>query len=261
MTILGLDISSSSTGWSLLEDDKLLDYGLVKPEGVMNTTQRLYFFGNEIKKIIERCEPGEIAIEETILVRGPKIMRVMARFSGVALFQAYSYQKRDVKTYEPQVWKKCLGLKGNANKPSVQLFICEKFKLLEVDKIKEYAQELEQAEIDKVDLRRGSKKELITFQKEIIKFEKNSKLFKRNVKKKKKKEITEEDNKMIDENELKFKDMKVEYSSNKKEVNKRAKNIDKRIEQVSMNIYSDCGINPDIADSIGVALTCIDETK
>ena len=261
MIILGLDISSSSSGWALLDNEKLVDYGLVKPEGAMSTTQRLYFFGNEIKKIIERCTPDEIAIEETILVRGPKIMRVLARFSGVALFQAYSYQKRDVKTYEPQVWKKRLGLQGLAIKPVVQLFICDKFDLLSSDKIEEYKNELKQVDIDKVDLRKGSKKELKQLENEILAFDKSAKEFKRMVKKKKKKEVNEEELKKIDEDVITLKEMKTNLSVKKKEVNAKIRDIDKRIEQVSMNVYSDCGINPDIADSIGVALTCLDETK
>jgi len=106
MKVLGLDTSSNSTGWALVEDNKLLEYGLIKPEGAMETLQRLYFFGNEIKKIIEKYEPDEITLEEIILVHGPRTMKVLARFSGVALFQAYSYQKRDIRMYEPQVGRK-----------------------------------------------------------------------------------------------------------------------------------------------------------
>ena len=138
---MGLDVSSHSTGWNVVEkstDLKLLGYGLIQNDSLMSQTQRLYFQGNELRKIIEKFCPDEIGIEETILVRGPKIMRTLSRFSGVAIFQAYSYQKKDVHMFEPSSWKKILGVGGNAKKAEVQLEVCSQFKLLTQKQIEIY---------------------------------------------------------------------------------------------------------------------------
>jgi Holliday junction resolvasome RuvABC endonuclease subunit len=213
MKILGLDVSSHSTGWGIIDSDKintkLIGYGLIRNDNSMGQTQRLYFQGNELKKIIEKFCPDHIGIEETILVRGPKIMRTLARFSGVALFQSYSYQKKEIFCFEPSAWKKTLGVGGNATKAEVQTEICSRFNLLtpkQIDDYKKIFSTIEQAVSTMRLLCKGQK--------------------------------------------LKRKD-----------VNKKIKEIEKQYETVSTNIYSDCGINSDIADSIAVALAVLNEIR
>lgn len=262
MKFLGLDVSSSSTGWNVVEADKdskkLVDYGLISPVGNMGVTQRLYFFGNELKKLIDKHQPDEIAIEETILVRGPKIMRTLARFGGVAIFLAYSYQKREVSLYEPSMWKKSLGIKGNAKKPEIQLKICEVFSLTDKQKIDTYLDELHRIEeADKAASgNEGFKKE----EADIKQAEKTLKKHKSEFKRKKKKEITEQDSKDLEIEENALNERKLKFKESKKAFRDIEREIDKRYEKMSMDIYSDCGINPDIADSIGITLKLVNET-
>jgi len=141
MKILGLDVSSNSTGWNVIEtvpSEKLVGYGIIRSDSSMGPTQRLYFQGNELKKVIDKYCPDEIGIEETVLVRGPKIMRILARFSGVALFQSYSFRKKEIHCFEPSAWKKTLGIGGNAVKAEVQLAICSRFSLMTEKQIEDY---------------------------------------------------------------------------------------------------------------------------
>ena len=51
-----------------------------------------------------------------------------------------------------------------------------------------------------------------------------------------------------------------EHKTIKKEYKKKKKAIDDEYIKISRDIYSDSGINSDIADSIGVTLKAIDET-
>lgn len=156
---MGLDVSSNCTGWGLIESNpiqktlSLIGYGLIRGDSIMGTTQRLYFQGNELKKIIEKHVPDEIGIEETILVRGPKIMRTLARFSGVAIFQAYSFQKKEISVFPPSLWKKTLGIGGDATKAEVQLDICSRFNLLTQKQIDEYKQIFEKIQQDVSDFK------------------------------------------------------------------------------------------------------------
>jgi crossover junction endodeoxyribonuclease RuvC len=213
MKIMGLDVSSHSTGWNIIEaisdDIKIVGYGLIRCDSSMGPTQRLYFQGNELKKQIEKFCPDQIGIEETILVRGPKIMRTLARFSGVAIFLAYSYQKKEIHVFEPSLWKKNLGIGGNATKSEVQLEICSRFSLL-------------------------SQKQIDTY-KEVFK--------------------------SIEESVTSLKITAKQQKTPKKELNKKIKEIEKMYDKVSTDIYSDCGINNDIADSFGVSLAVLNEIK
>jgi crossover junction endodeoxyribonuclease RuvC len=264
MNFLGLDISSSSTGWNIVEVDngnkKLINYGLISPIGNMGVTQRLYFFGNELRKIIDKYQPDEIAAEETILVRGPKIMRTLSRFSGVALFLAYSYQKREICTYEPSMWKKDLGLRGSAEKPEIQLKICESFNLMEKDKIEKYSNEFNSILEQKNKVRKEEHKEVQQLNKANSKLEATFIKSKREFNKKKKKEKTEEVEKNLKELELELQLKKEILKTKKKNLQDLEREVSKKIEKMSTDIYSDSGVNPDIADSIGVTLKIIHET-
>jgi Holliday junction resolvasome RuvABC endonuclease subunit len=268
--ILGIDISSSSTGWALLENDKdvvLKEYNLIKPAGSMSVSQRLYFFGNEIKKVIEKHNPTEIVIEETVLVRSPGTMRTLASFRGVALFAAYSYQKREVTTYEPPNWKKIIGLKGMAKKPEIQLFICEKFKLLEPKKIEEYRKILiENGE--KMDNFKKIKRQNVKFLENMLaeftkKCENGDVVLKIEtdlgvIEIGEEPELTKDGD--VKKNAIKkcCKEITNKYIKLVKLQNREA---EKKFEQVSVNIYSDTGVNDDIADAIGVALAKCCEGK
>lgn len=254
---LGLDVSSASTGWCVVEvgnEKRLVEYGLIRPEGGMGVTQRLYFFGNELKKVIDKYQPNEIAMEETILVRGPKIMRVLSRFSGVAIYLAYSYQKRELALYEPPAWKKSLGLSGHAKKPEIQLKVCEAFRLIDGEKVKDYQKQLDQCEEDLKNVKSNQCKITKTMELEVNEARKQFEKYKKDLKKKKKNERTEEDDKLLEnmENDLKTK-IKT-YKEQKKESNGATKEVEKKYEKVSLDIYSDSGINSDIADSCGIIL-------
>ena len=278
---LGLDISSSSTGWNIVEvrgkSQHLVEYGLISPVGSMGVTQRLYFFGNELNKLIEKFQPHEIAVEETILVRGPKIMRTLSRFSGTALFLAYSYQKREIATYEPSSWKKNLGLKGNAKKPEIQLKVCERFDLIDRYKIGEYQLILD----DLIEKEKRYKKESTL---NVKKEEANLKYLEKVIKKdksdlkkaekfaSKKRGLSEEEieerqesyklqEDFFKQKEINFKKEKEDFKQRKKEYRDVLREISKGFEKVSIDIYSDSGINADIADSVGVTLKAIDEKK
>lgn len=275
---MGLDISSSSTGWNIVDVDKdekkLIEYGLICPVGSMGVIQRLYFFGNECKKLIDKFEPNEIAIEETVLVRGPKIMRTLARFSGVALFLAYSYQKREISTFEPSSWKKTIGLGGNAKKPEIQLKICEEFSLIDKTKYDNYQNVIENLKVLEKSLKKPSNfkgreikiKHLEKKQKRL-----NSELKKKEKESNKKRGLSESEikrrkqefeelKKATDEKENELKQIKNDFKKTKKERKEKVKSVTKSFEKISVDIYSDSGINADIADSIGVSLAAIYET-
>jgi Holliday junction resolvasome RuvABC endonuclease subunit len=213
MKIMGLDVSTQSTGWSVL---KLIDnnisvvaYGLIRGEKTMSTIQRLHLLGNELKKTIELHNPDEIGIEEIAFMRGPKILKVLSRFSGVAIFQVYSYKKKEPFFFEPPAWKKNLGISGSSLKAEVQVEICSRFNFLRQEQIIKYKEDFNRIKADTISIKLDGKKQGI----------------------------------------------------NKKDLSKKLKEFDKQYEKISTDIYSDCGVNNDIADSIGIALATINEIK
>jgi Holliday junction resolvasome RuvABC endonuclease subunit len=246
MKILGVDISSRSTGWAIIQDDKLLDYGKIVPSGKMSLGQKLCLFGNEISKVIEKYKPDEIAIEDVVQVSSVSVTKILSRFNGVAIIEAYKYLQRDPPLYAPSEWKKVLdGCTGGAKKCDVQLSVCAKYDLLSKDRVKHYK--------DRIDNIRASVKETSSLDSIVLRdnqedIKKSTKEQLKQLKRDLRKAVTDEDIKVF---EHKIELLKQEKGA-KTKANKKIAN--EEMDKISLEIYSETSINDDIADSIGVAI-------
>lgn len=269
MKLLGIDISSNRSGWAVLDysgDDNLslLEHGLIQPTGDMEVTQRLFFFGNEILKIINKFHPDEIVIEEIIIVHNnPLTMRTMASFRGVAIYQAYSYQKRLVTTYVPPEWKKAIGLNGLCEKAVVQLLICKTFGLIPEAKLLAYEKEKDElVELSKdCGVPKAQKK---------IDIDKVNAILEQRIRDNIPHEFSVETSmgtvevpsmELTLKGTIKVADVnrtgKIIEKRYKKLASVNEKELDKRWLKLSTDIYSDSGINNDLADAIGVAIAFV----
>ncbi|HUS49881.1 MAG TPA: crossover junction endodeoxyribonuclease RuvC [Candidatus Paceibacterota bacterium] len=227
MRYLGIDISSNSTGWSAVDFKRgyftLIDFGLIKPDGGMSHIQKLYLLGNEFERIFAKLKPENIAIEETIFVNNRKTMKILTRFGGIILFKAYEYGKIEANIYEPKKWKKILGVGGNAKKADVQLEVCRIFEKMSKDKLSSYKQKISDVytDIEKTNEDALSKENIeIRMGKDGINKTEARKLIRKDLK-------------------------KIIYK------------MEERFDQISMNIYTESGINSDIGDSVGITIADI----
>lgn len=109
MVILGLDASSSSTGWSIFDKRGLAAYGIIKPEGE-DWRERLVNQGGKLKEIIERYCPDEIVMEDVPLKNGnSKVLVILGAVQGFIYGIAASY-KIPVRFVLPSEWRSPLGL-------------------------------------------------------------------------------------------------------------------------------------------------------
>ncbi|MDD5650308.1 MAG: crossover junction endodeoxyribonuclease RuvC [Candidatus Nanoarchaeia archaeon] len=209
MIAAGCDVSTQSTGWSIVEKTdqtlKIIDKGLIRGEGSMSTIQRLYLLGNELKKVFDKYNPDEIGIEESLFMRGPTILRTLSRFSGVAIYQAYAHNKKEPLLFGPPEWRKIVGIAGNCSKAEVQVSVCERFGLLTQKQITTYQDCFKKIVLDVSNAKAVAKQQKTT----------------------------------------------------KKTLAKQIKEIEKAYDKISTDIYSDSGINNDIADSISIALAVL----
>ena len=231
MKILGIDISSNSTGLALIEDDKLLEYAKINPTGTMSSSAKMYLFSVELDKLISKFSPEFIGIEDVIQVSSVTVTKILARFNGIAIISAYRYNKKEPRLFIPSEWKKLIGLTGTVRKCETQLFVCQKYKLLSDDKIKQYSEKINENFENKNDQL-------------IITNKKNLDLLKKKKKKEKDALVVE----TIDK----------EITTTKEEIlrlNKDSKKQTNKIfDEISMEIYVDTGINEDIADALGIAI-------
>ena len=233
MRIFGIDISSKCTGWCLLEDGKLVEYGKIEPHSRMSTSQKLYLFRVELTKLLDKYKPDHIAIEDVIYVHSQTTLKVLARFNGIAIVCAYGATQSDPELYEPTRWKKNLpNCSGNAKKAEVQLSVCECFDLLESSEILKYRDKI----IILNNMTEFDDKTHLTTLKSSLTREKKKKT---------------KDNVKIKQLQKQVKDLEKLV---KTELNKRKREQKKSFDQLSLEIFTKTGINEDIADSVGCAL-------
>ena len=94
--VMSLDVSSTSTGWSFLtEADNLLKYGTIQPGKKLSISEKLNYFRNELIKILKKYKPTYVVIEDTFLSKNPKVVKILAKFGGVAEQTVYEYTKKE----------------------------------------------------------------------------------------------------------------------------------------------------------------------
>lgn len=63
MKILGIDASTSATGWSVIEDGELIECGLIKPKS-HEWRERIVSIRDEIEKIIIKFKVNKVQMED-----------------------------------------------------------------------------------------------------------------------------------------------------------------------------------------------------
>lgn len=230
MKIMGIDISSRSTGWSIIEGDQLLEYGKINPTGkTMTSTQKMVYFHNELERIISRQQPDEIAIEDVVQVKSVSVTKILARFNGIALVEAYKHIQKEPTLFEPTEWKKLVTGSGNQKKADIQIFVCEKYGLLSKDKIEYYKSKINEV---RSQLNESNEDEKLNI-------------------KDLKKQLRKADNEKAKELQQQIDFAKKQNIASRK---KNKKNVSKLFDDISMSIYTDSSINEDIADATGTAI-------
>lgn len=116
MTILGIDPSSKFTGYAIITDEKLIDYGVLKLKDKLLSVRlgELYryfdeiFFKNDI----------DIVVVENQFVGNKNSVLSLSKSQGVILSCSGTNQI-DVMSYYPTEIKKAITSKGNATKKEV----------------------------------------------------------------------------------------------------------------------------------------------
>lgn len=108
--IMGIDASSTCTGWAIYENNKLIKYGCIKPKG-RDWRERLSQEGPELVKIIELYNPNKIYMENVPLKKagGLEILVILGAVQGYILGIA-SAHNIPMEFCQPTVWRSGVGL-------------------------------------------------------------------------------------------------------------------------------------------------------
>jgi len=90
--ILGLDISSASTGYCVFNNGRLSksSLGTINPNSKLSYGERLKYFADELILLLQKHNPDKVIIED--IFRGPNIItfKVLAMFRGVCFYTVFS---------------------------------------------------------------------------------------------------------------------------------------------------------------------------
>jgi Holliday junction resolvasome RuvABC endonuclease subunit len=136
---IGFDISSTTIGYCIVEDDKLIDQGHIKPvrKKGMSMGERLSSTRKEIKNLLDLKKPNFIVIEDYAkkFSRGKSRIEtiiVLSSFNEVVSMTCFEYNGLEPTKYPVSTIRKTLGLKRPVEKKDVLDKVVEIFPNFEV---------------------------------------------------------------------------------------------------------------------------------
>ena len=114
MITMGIDASTKSTGWSIFDNNKLIDYGLIQPTGE-DWRQKLVNQGPVLIKIIEKYRPEKIFLEDVPPKPTPKVNIILGAVQGflIGLIAQFNIP---IIFLLPSEWRSPLGLYDGTRK-------------------------------------------------------------------------------------------------------------------------------------------------
>lgn len=111
MKILGLDTSTSATGFAILNEKKIIESGVIKPSKKDDAIKRIIYIEKEIMRLSDKYRPQIIVIEEMVTFRNANSLRVLI---ALIYHLVIEFTKKGIKVclVRPSVWRKTCGIKG-----------------------------------------------------------------------------------------------------------------------------------------------------
>lgn len=159
MKVLGIDVGTAITGWSVLEKEsnmlKVIGYGVITTSKDLEMSERLLIIFNELKEIIDTFKPNDMAVEELFYFKNSKTVISVGQARGVILL-AGIISKLNIIGYTPLQVKQAVTGYGRAEKFQIQNMVKTILKLSTIPKPDDVADALAIAicHLNSVNLRR-----------------------------------------------------------------------------------------------------------
>lgn len=126
--ILSLDLSLSSTGFSIIDDEyNLISYGTIQTKAKDNTEEeRLYIIGKKIDEIIKEYRITNICVEGSYKSVNIKTTQQLAKLLGISIFLSVD-NNINILTVNPTTARKSIIGNGKADKEEVAKYIQDNY--------------------------------------------------------------------------------------------------------------------------------------
>ena len=136
MIVIGIDPGLAKTGFGVIEDRRCTGYGMIKTPSDEPIQTRLQTIFHRMQKILDTCEPDELAIERLFFSRNVTSAIEVSHARGVVLLAAAEYGIGSVGSaggsgsgglaifeYTPNQVKQAVTGSGRADKKQVQKMV------------------------------------------------------------------------------------------------------------------------------------------
>lgn len=128
MKIIGIDPGTAETGYGIIYNKKIIDFGLIRTKPSQEMGTRLDIIYKELIKILKKHNPAYAAIETIFFFRNPKSVLKVSQAYGIILF-ALNKAKIPVFEYTPLQVKQNLSGYGRTEKKEIQKLVKKYLKL------------------------------------------------------------------------------------------------------------------------------------
>lgn len=105
--ILSLDQSTSKTGFAIFEDNKLIEYGVIRPSKKINDNNMISVFLKIVKKV-EEVKPDIVLLEDVYLKKGKtfniQTHKTLSNLQGM-LISYFILNQIEYSIIHPSTWK------------------------------------------------------------------------------------------------------------------------------------------------------------
>lgn len=126
MVVLGIDPGLATLGWGVVEAErgaqKLIEYGCIITTPKQRLPERLRQIGEEMRALINRFKPQEIAFEELFFAKNVTTAFTVGAARGVSIAVCAEYTDR-LYEYTPMQVKQAVAGYGGAEKRQVQQMV------------------------------------------------------------------------------------------------------------------------------------------
>jgi crossover junction endodeoxyribonuclease RuvC len=133
--VLGVDPSTVSTGWAVLDGDvrraRAVAYDVVRPGTRRPIAERLHVIHEQLADVIARYDPAVLAIESVFLHRNPQTAFALGQVRGVVLLAAAQQGVPFEEYSAPEIKRAACGY-GAAQKEQVAAMVARILGLVEV---------------------------------------------------------------------------------------------------------------------------------
>jgi len=121
-TLLGLDLSSTETGWCLAKNGKIVKYGTIKPGSDLDSIEKLIYVAEECQKLIIKHRVEELVIED-IYCGWVQAFLILARLQGAIIHMWYKMKLRGPVIIRTVTARKAIGAPPTGKKKAVMAVV------------------------------------------------------------------------------------------------------------------------------------------